>query len=70
MNNSKIRKIISKKFLFYPFLLLFIAAVTLVFIPHYSCACGEIKKNDGSMFRFVVINTVKDMAKEIKRILK
>ena len=44
MFSNKIRKILPKKLLVYPFILLFALAVTLAFIPHYSCACGD----DGS----------------------
>ena len=71
MFDRKIRKIISKKLLFYSFVLIFIITVTLAFVPHYSCACGEMgEKADGSMFRFLVINPAKDIAKDIERIFK
>ena len=41
MFSNKIRQIPPKKLLVYPIALLFAVAVTLAFIPHYSCACGN-----------------------------
>ncbi len=61
---NKIRKAVSKKILFYPFVLLFVMTVTLAFIPNYSCACGDKVK------RSVLSLIVKAIAQDIRSIFK
>jgi hypothetical protein len=61
----------SKKILFYPFLLLFIFTVTLAFIPHYSCGCGDEgnnKKAKGSVLRHHSQKIVENIAKAVRPI--
>ena len=65
------KKIKSKKLLFYPSFLLFIITVTLAFIPHYSCGCGDEgnnKKADGSMLRHHSQKIVENIAEAIRPI--
>jgi hypothetical protein len=49
MLRNEIKTLKSKKTLTYSFVLLFVITVALAFTPHYSCACGEIVKRDGSV---------------------
>jgi hypothetical protein len=60
----------AKKIIVYPLILLFISIVTLAFIPHYSCGCGNEgnQKKDGSMLRHYAIKTVENVAKAIRPI--
>ncbi|MCY7347582.1 MAG: hypothetical protein LH614_15370 [Pyrinomonadaceae bacterium] len=61
----------SKKLLFYPFVLLFVITVTLAFIPHYSCACGDEgnnKKADGSILSHHLEKIVENIAKAVRPI--
>ena len=71
MLKNKLRKIKSKKILLYPFVLLFMFMVTLAFIPHYSCGCGDEgnnKKVNGSLLRHYAIETAENIAKAIRPI--
>lgn len=68
---NKIKKLMSKKLLFYPFVLLFVITVTLAFIPHYSCACGDEgnnKKADGSILSHHLEKIVENIAKAVRPI--
>jgi hypothetical protein len=41
----------NRKLLFYPIVFLFIVTITLAFIPHHSCGCGDSGKTDGSLLK-------------------
>lgn len=43
---------------------------TLAFIPHYSCACGEIKKQDGSLLTWILSDPIREIGKIIEKILR
>jgi len=59
-----------KKILSYFFVLLFAIIVTLAFIPHYSCACGneDNKKADGSVLSHHIEKIVENIANVIRPI--
>ena len=67
---DKIKKIKDKKLLFYPFVLLFVITITLAFIPHHSCACGDEGNNkvrNGSKLTQVLIFAVEEVAYVIRK---
>jgi hypothetical protein len=66
MLRNKIKKIKGKKLLFYPFILLFVITVSLAFIPHYSCACGEIKVRNGSILSHTLISLKENIKNAFK----
>ncbi len=72
MFRNKLRKIKSKKLLSYPFVLLFVITITLAFIPHYSCGCGDEdnnKKADGSLLSHHIEKIAENIANAIREIL-
>jgi cytochrome c oxidase assembly protein Cox11 len=73
MIRNKIKKLMSKKLLFYSFVLIFVLTVALAFIPHYSCACGDEgnnKKLDGSILSQHIGKIVENIANAIRPIFK
>lgn len=48
--------------------LLLVATVTLAFTPHYGCACGEIKKVNGSQLEYLPQTIVEFVVDTIKAI--
>ncbi len=61
----------SKKIVSYFFILLFVITVTLAFIPHYSCACGDEgnnKKADGSVLSHHIEKIVENIANAVRPI--
>ncbi len=69
---NKIKKIFPRKILFYPISLLFIIMITLAFIPHYSCACGDEgnnKKANGSKLGHYSIKIAENIAKVIYEVI-
>jgi len=60
-----------KKLLVFTFALLFAAILTLAFIPHYSCACGDEGNNQvvkGLKLKHYTIKTIENIASFIRPI--
>lgn len=45
------------------------AIVTLALIPHYSCACGEILKEDGSLLRHLLYAVIEFVGRIVRSII-
>jgi hypothetical protein len=74
MFSDKIRNILPKKLLVYPFILLFAVAVTLAFIPHYSCACADdgsiqqvAKRSKLEHYAIQIIENIGDVVRSISK---
>jgi hypothetical protein len=65
---NKFKKLMSKKIILYSCILLFTITGALAFIPHYSCACGEIKKADGSLLSHHFGKIVENIANVVRPI--